>query len=321
MRICFAPMEGITDDLFRRAHHRFYGGADRYYTPVLSPSQGRVFSGKELREVLPENNRGIRLVPQLLTSRADLFTAGAKKLKELGYTEVNLNLGCPSGTVTAKGRGAGMLFPERRQALKAFLDEIFADCPLDISIKTRLGKEDPAEFAELLELYQNYPVRELIIHPRVQKDLYRKPVWMETFFQAAKETTIPVCLSGGIATEEDFHRVFAGRDLPEAVMLGRGLVADPALARKLRGGTGTDRETLRQFHDALFEETLDRLGSIKYTIFRMKELWHYFILLFDGREKYRRMLQKAASQTEYQAAVARIFAELPLRDAAEPDWP
>lgn len=320
MQFDFAPMEGITDDLFRRLHHKYFPGVDRYFTPFLSPASGRVFSKKELREVLPENNPGISLVPQLLTNRAEQFLAGAEILKELGYEEVNLNLGCPSGTVTAKGKGSGFLFPERREALEAFLDEIFARCPLAISVKTRLGKTEPEEFSALLELYNRYPIRTLTIHPRVQQDFYRKPVRMEWFFRAAEESKNPLCLSGGVATKADFERLFAGEVPPEHLMLGRGLVADPSLVQKLRGKPGATRETLQAFHEELFQETAARLGSPRSTMFRMKELWGYFILMFDRRDACRKALRKTTSLTEYQAVVARIFRELPLRESAEADW-
>lgn len=320
MQYEFAPMEGITDDIFRRLHHKYFPGVSRYYTPFLSPSEGRTFSKKELREVLPEHNEGVPLVPQLLTNRCELFLKGAKILKDLGYKEVNLNLGCPSGTVTAKGKGSGFLFPERREQLEKFLDEIFARCPLAISIKTRLGKSDPEEFPALLELYNRYPIKQLILHPRVQQDFYRKPVRMKWFFWAMEHSANPLCLSGGISTAADFHRVFSKTSPPQVIMLGRGLVADPGLAGKLQGSPVPSRETLRAFYEELFQETAARLGTPKYTMFRMKELWSYFILLFDQREKYQKLLRKTTSLTEYQAITAHILRELPLRDAAEPFW-
>ena len=320
MRYEFAPMEGITDDLFRRLHHKYFPGVDRYYTPFLSPATGKVFSKKELREVLPENNQGIDLVPQLLTGSPEQFLAGAKILRDLGYREVNLNLGCPSGTVTAKGKGAGLLYPERREDLQRLLDGIFADAPVAVSIKTRLGKTDPEEFDALLELYNRYPIQTLTVHPRVREDLYRKPVRMEWFYRAQQISRNPLGLSGGIARVSDLSRVLAGHPQPEAVMLGRGLVADPALVRKLNGGPGADRATLQAFCEEFFQETAARLGGPKPTMFRMKELWTYFILLFDQREKYWKILRKTTSLTEYQAVVARIFRELPLRQEADVTW-
>ncbi len=320
MRIEFAPMEGITDDLYRRLHHKYFPGVDRYYTPFLSPAEGKVFSGKELREVLPENNEGIDLVPQLLTNNTRHFLAGSEILRNLGWREVNLNLGCPSGTVTAKAKGAGLIYPERRELLESFLDGIFSACRMDISVKIRLGKEDPEEFPALLELLNRYPVKTLILHPRVREDLYRKPVRMEWLFYAMEHSRAPLCLSGGIAVAADLERVFQENPRPEAVMLGRGLVADPALAGKLRGGGSADRMMLRDFCQEFFAETASRLNGPKPTMFRMKEIWTYLIRLFDHHERYWKALRKTTSLTEYQAIVDRIFRELPLRQDADVNW-
>lgn len=316
MRIDFAPMEGITDDLFRTLHHRYFPGVDRYFTPFLSPTEDGI-TKKERAQVLPENNPGLALVPQLLTRQAESFLFAAETLLELGYEEVNLNLGCPSGTVTAKGKGAGFLSPLRRRELEEFLDRIFAACPLEISIKTRLAMEDPEEFPAILELFNRYPLKELILHPRVRADFYKKPVRMEWFRYAQAHSKAPVCLSGGVAVKWDYDRLMTDAGAPNAVMLGRGLVADPALADKCRGGSGADRKTLEAFFGELFQETASRLGSPRSTMFRMKELWSYFILLFDDREKYQKALRKTTSVTEFEAVVARIFKELPLREAAE----
>lgn len=316
MRIDFAPMEGITDDLFRTLHHRYFPGVDRYFTPFLSPTEDGI-TKKERAQVLPENNPGLTLVPQLLTRQAESFLLAARELNDLGYREVNLNLGCPSGTVTAKGKGSGFLSPLRRQELEEFLDHIFSACPLEISIKARLGMEDPEDFPAILALFDRYPVKELILHPRVRADFYKKPVRMEWFRYAQANSRAPVCLSGGVAVKADYDRLMADADAPAAVMLGRGIVADPALADKCRDGRGADRATLEEFFGVLFQETATRLGSPRSTMFRMKELWSYFILLFDDREKYQKALRKTTSVTEFQAVVTRIFKELPLREAAE----
>ena len=321
MRYDFAPMEGITDDLFRRLHHKYFPGVDRYYTPFLSPGlSGHILSKKEIFQVLPENNPDITLIPQLLTRQAEAFLGAAKILADLGYREVNLNLGCPSGTVTAKGKGSGFLTAQLRQELETFLDEVFSRCPLKISIKTRLGKADPEDFRALLELYNRFPLTELIVHPRVQQDFYRKPARMEWFRYAQENSRAPVVLSGGIATKADLERLLSLKNPPDAVMLGRGLVADPALVRKCQGLPGADKATLESFCGEFFDRTAARLGNPRGTMFRMKELWAYFILLFDDREKYQKILRKTTSLTEYQAVVARIFRDLPLREEAEVTW-
>lgn len=319
MKYYYAPMEGITDHIFRRAHQKYFPGVDRYYAPFFVPPQsGKPLAPKDIRELSPEHNQGIVLVPQILTNNAQNFLRGAEALRELGYEEVNLNLGCPSGTVCAKGKGAGFL--SRRQELEIFLDEIFEKFPGKISIKTRLGKEDPEEFAEILELYHRYPIQELTIHPRVQKDFYKHPVRMEYWDRAVEACNVSLCLSGGIAVKQDADRLFSNRKEPEAIMLGRGLVANPALVMQLRGTGSLTKQAMEQFHGEIFEETASQLGSPRNTMFRMKELWSFMLLMFDHREKLQKQLRKATTLTEYQAAVAHIFRELNLREDAEVNW-
>ena len=319
MRYYFAPLEGITDDVFRSLHHRYFPGVDRYYTPFLSPtSDGPAITKKDLRQVLPENNSGFELVPQLLTNQPGPFLQAAKKLKELGYQEVNLNLGCPSGTVTAKGKGSGFLaHPDK---LRAFLDEVFEKTPITVSIKTRLGMDDPEEFGPLLELYRQYSIGELTVHPRVRADLYRRPVRMGYFEKALAECPFPVALSGGVGVAGDAKRMETAYPTMSGMMLGRGLVANPALVQQIQGTGGPTIDAIKNFHGELFDATAARVGSPRNTMFSMKEVWSYLILLFDGREKYQKLLRKTTSLTEYQAITTRIFRELPLRQDADINW-
>ena len=313
MRYYFAPLEGITDHIYRTIHHKYFPGVDRYYTPFLSPAAPNApLTKKALRDILPENNPGITLIPQLLTNHAENFIAAAGVLKDYGYEEVNLNLGCPSGTVCAKGRGAGFL--SHRTELEHFLDEIYEKSPIAVSIKTRLGKEDPDEFYSLLELYNRYPIPELTIHPRVRADFYKHPVRMEYFRYAQTASQNPLCLSGGISNQSD---IAALSPAPEALMLGRSLVANPALVMQARGTGTVDREVLKAFHDEFFAAAAEQLGSPKNTMFRMKEIWTLMICLFDDRERLWKDLRKSTSVTEYQATVARIFRDLPLRMDAD----
>ena len=176
MKYYFAPMEGITGYIYRNVHHRFFPGMDKYFSPFISPGTKKTMTPKELRDILPENNQDYTLIPQILTNRSGDFLRLCRDLKEYGYKEVNLNLGCPSGTVVAKKKGAGFL--EYPNELDRFLEEIFAGTDLKISIKTRIGKDDPEEFEKLLEIYNKYPLEELIIHPRVQTDYYKNSlIW------------------------------------------------------------------------------------------------------------------------------------------------
>ena len=321
MKYYFAPMEGITDYVLRNVHHSCFPGIDRYYTPFLSPvTSGSAITRKDMQEVSREHNAGVPVVPQLLSSNAEAFVKAAGQLKWLGYDEVNLNLGCPSGTVCAKGRGAGFLAPERRDELRRFLDGIFDGSPLPVSIKTRIGISDPEEFHALLALYAEYPVKELTIHPRVQKAGYRGPALLQYYDEAVQGGQQPVCLSGAGGTAGSLSRHLSGYAAPEALMLGRGLIANPALVRQLQGGASLTAAELQEYHGRLFEATAAHLGSTRSTMFRMKELWGFMILMFDHREKHLKALKKATSVTEYQAAVLRIFRELPLRAEAEELW-
>lgn len=311
MRIYAAPMEGVTGWQFRRVHSKYFSGIDRYYAPFLTPGRGSQQPGqKALRDLWPEHNDMGLTVPQLLTRSAEDFLWGAETVAEFGYSEVNLNLGCPSGTVVAKGRGSGFL--RDPEALDAFLDQIFAKTPLPVSVKTRVGFENAEEFPRLLEIYARYPIRELTVHPRVRTQFYNGAVDLETFTYAVERNPWPVCYNGDLVTLQDVYRIQERFPAVEAVMLGRGLMADPALAQKLRGGTGVDRETLRQFHDELYTCYADSFGSRGNAMMRMKELWGWLIRLFGDRKRLEKDLKKARTTEAFDAAVAAVFRELPL---------
>ena len=229
-----APMEGLTGYLWRQVHAELFGPADKYFTPFLSPNATCTFQRKELDEIDPEHNRGLNVVPQLLTNRAEHFLWAARELHDRGFREVNFNLGCPAGTVAAKRKGAGLLaYP---QELDRCLEEIFAGLPrgMTVSVKTRIGKNDPGEWPGLLEIYRRYPLAELIVHPRLQKEFYKGTPHREAFSTVSGPW--PVVYNGDIWTAEDAAAL--SRDFPgtDAVMLGRGLMRDPSLLRQLRGG-------------------------------------------------------------------------------------
>ena len=314
MRYYFAPLEGLTDSIYRKLHYQYFGGPDRYYTPFLSPTVHRALTNREKRELPDALLNGIPVVPQVLTKSAEDFVWLAGVCRDLGYGEINLNLGCPSGTVTAKGKGAGMI--RDLDALDRFLDGIFSRSPLFISIKTRIGFEHCDEWEPLLNLYNRYPMAELIIHPRVRKDFYNGPVDMEAFRYAFRESKAPVCYNGGLCTRRDLANIQAEFPRLSAVMLGRGLIADPGLLVP----SGTDIATLEAFHDALLMEYIRVFGSERNAMFRMKENWRYWLRKFEDSEKLGKRLRKATDMNEYRQIAEQVFSTLHLMPDTCPDW-
>lgn len=307
MEYCFAPMEGITGYIFRNAHHACFEAMDRYYTPFLTPKQGKSFTSRELNDVLPKHNENLPVVPQILTNQAEGFLKVAGYLKEFGYAEVSLNLGCPSGTVVAKKKGAGFLaFP---QELDEFLEQIFEAADFKISIKTRIGKEDPDEFGPLLEIFNKYPLEKLIIHPRVQTDFYKNTPNLDVFAQALKNSKNPVCYNGDLFSAEKVT-AFARR-FPEAdsIMMGRGLLVNPALLT----GSVPELARLRAFLDKLLMDYGEVLSGERDVLFKMKELWFYLGRLFADGEKYLKKIRKSQRLSEYQSAVNVLLTDCPMQ--------
>ena len=320
MRMDAAPLQGITTYIYRRAHAEIFGGVDRYFMPFLSPAAEHIITERELRDIAPEHNRGIDAVPQVMTRKAEDFLWAAGELAAMGYREINLNLGCPSGTVTAKGKGAGFLTD--LSGLDAFFDEVFrAGMPggTTLTVKTRLGMKDESEFPALLEIYNRYPIAELTIHPRIREDFYKRPVRRHAFAAALADCRLPVCYNGDIVTAADAAVIREAFPDVDALMLGRGLIADPALGRKIRGGEAANRQELERFSRRLYQEYQEAYGGRGQAAQRMKELWFYMIHLFDDGEKYAKKMRRVSRPEEYEQLEVGIYRDLPLRqDAAGP---
>ena len=299
MRYYFAPMEGLTDSIYRRVHHKYFGGVDRYFMPFLSPTIHRSLIPREERETPKADSVCFKAVPQLLTKVPEDFTWMAGQCKELGYDEVNLNLGCPSGTVTAKGKGSGML--RDLQALDNFLDAIFYKAPLPISVKTRIGFSSSEELPALLEIYNKYPIKELTVHPRVREAFYKGPVDMEAFRYCASNSKNPLCYNGDICSVSDAEKIRKEFGV-ESVMIGRGLIADPGML--LPGGT--DKQTLLDFTDQLMAEYTEIFGSVRNAMFRMKENWGMIAGRFENSEKLKKRLCKTTDPNEFRAITREL---------------
>lgn len=310
MKIYFAPLEGITTYIFRKTYSEIYGNVDKYFAPFISPTGKCAITPRERKDLDPGNNEGIYLVPQILACRSECFIEAAKELCDMGYREINLNLGCPSGTVCAKGKGAGFL-PETL-ALQRFLDDIYSYAGsegLKISVKTRLGFFDPEEFYDLVEIFNGYPVSELIVHPRIRSDFYKGEIRKEFYAYAVEHSQCPLVYNGNIFAVKDYEEFssYFDRSL-DPVMLGRGLVSDPSLAGKLKGvASETDIVRFRTFHDSLYHEYQKIMSPDINVLHKMRELWSYWQDLFEGKEREMKRLIKAKKYPEYEEAVYRIL--------------
>jgi tRNA-dihydrouridine synthase len=304
MRIYFAPMEGITDSIYRRLHHQYFGGIDRYYMPFLSPTMHRTLTHREERELPLADSVSFEAVPQILTKVAEDFLWAANVCADRGYKEVNLNVGCPSGTVVAKGKGSGML--RDLSHLDGFLDAIFNASPLPISVKTRLGMESAEEFPAILEIYNRYPIQELTIHPRFRKQFYSGGVDMDAFRYACQNSKNPLCYNGDLTSRADIANFSTEFPKIEAVMIGRGLIGHPGM---LTDST----ENLKDFMNALLEEYIVAFGGSRNAMFRLKENWGMIHQRFEGCDKLWKRLRKTTDLQEYRSITAEIFHTLDLK--------
>ena len=314
MKYYLAPMEGITGYIYRNAYEKFFHNIDKYFTPFIIPNKSRSLKTKELRDVLPENNKGMNVVPQILTNDSESFIITSRKLQELGYNEVNLNLGCPAGTVVSKNRGSGFL--ARREELDMFLEEIFKMDDMKISIKTRIGKEAPEEFYQLIKIYNKYPIEELIIHPRTQKDFYGNTPNLEVFKDALALSTNPLCYNGDIFTVDDNDKLIKTFKEVKTVMLGRGIIANPGLMNEIKNNTIIDKYVLKEFHDEILNRYLELLNDDKNALFKMKELWSYMIYIFSDSKKYAKKIKKSQKLSDYKEAVSSLFIEQEIIEGA-----
>lgn len=302
----FAPLEGIGNHIYRNAFCRHYSGVDRFYTPFIDINSDGGMKQRNINDILPENNPGICLVPQLLTKNAAALAAATAYFKKLGYTETNLNLGCPSPTVTKKGKGSGMLSDPA--ALSAFLEEAFEVSKTDLSVKMRIGISSEEEWEPLMEVLNRFPVKELIIHPRLQTEFYKGGIHEDVFRKMYTCAQFPVCVNPGIHSPEEYAAWESRYPKLSGIMIGRPLVADPALAERIKTGTPAsfDRERFFAFHDDLLESYRKVLFGDTPVLFKMKELWDFWETACPVDRLLRKKITKALKLSEYEALIRQI---------------
>ena len=301
MKLAFAPLEGITSYIYRNTHAEYFGGCDEYYTPFISPSDNTKIGRKGFRDIIPENNLEVRPIVQVLTNNAVSFLKFCEKLKEYGYDRININLGCPSGTVVNKKRGSGLL--RELNLLESFLDEIFEKSDIKISIKTRTGFYSSDEFDRLLTLYNKYPLDELIVHPRCREDFYKGDPHYDVFDKAYENSKNKVIFNGNIFSADDYKKIAERYPRLNGVMIGRGAVANPAIFREIKGGKKLTTFEMVEFSEILAERYNAILSSDTFTMHKLKEIWIYMMWNFPKEEKVLKIVRRTNKLTELMQAI------------------
>lgn len=312
MQIYLAPMEGVTGHIVRNAFARNFGGVDKYFTPFV-PTAMRM-SRKIKRDLDPANNKDVHLVPQIIPNTSEEVPMMLQQMKDLGYTEVNINLGCPSGTVTSKKRGSGMLlYPNE---LDRLLDGIYSAADMPLSVKTRIGFHSPDEWPVILDIYRKYPMSEFIIHPRVRDEMYSGFPHLDAYALAEEAfagSDVPLVYNGDIRTLADYHDRAGRFPDTDRFMIGRGMLARPDLASQIKGCPPPDlRKALRSFCDEIYEGYRSVFSSEKDAVWHMKEIWANLRDSFDGSDALVKKLLKTQSPVEYNIYLNKIFDTLEL---------
>ena len=316
-------MEGITNYAYREAHRECFPGIDRYYSPFIAANQTYSMKTREKEDTAPEHNSGVVLVPQILTNNADVFLWSLRQMSQRGWTTVNLNLGCPSATVFTHGKGAGFLADPSR--LDAFFEQVFEGLaawpnsdtenpviPPAVTVKTRIGIEDASEAPALLAVFNRYPIAELIVHPRLRKDFYKGEPDFDTYQLFYEEYRDPLTYNGDICSPADLRSILARFPDTARVMIGRGLITNPALVRILQGGPALTAEELMHFHDEVYTRQKAAMGSFQNTVGKMKELWYYMGSLFPSPDSARllKAVKKARTETAYLEAARELCKQI-----------
>ncbi len=311
--LCLAPLKGVTDVMFRNTYAEFFNGIDWSIAPFLSTPKGPRIKPSFLKDVLPENNRGMPVIPQVMSKCAENFLPLAMALQDLGYDSVNWNLGCPYPMVAKKGRGSGLL--KDPEAIDRFLEKTSAVMPGQLSIKMRLGRHRADEIFLLLPILNRYPIKQIIIHPRTGVQMYKGTPDLEVFEQCLKLCQHPVIYNGDIVDREGFDRLQARFPEITTWMIGRAAVADPFFCDSLKGrhwGASEKNGIFRAFHDALYARYAERLCGPSHLLNRMKAMWAYFEKSFEKGDKVRKKINKSQKIHQYEKIIRDFFENGPV---------
>lgn len=308
--IYLAPVQESTDAVYRKAHADIFRNVDKYFAPYIVRQNDGSVKKSHLRDFMPERNKGYRLVPQILAGNADDFVFLSKLLTDAGYDEINWNLGCPYPMVTNKGMGSGLLlFPQK---IEEILSQSLPKISCSVSVKLRSGFESHDDINTVMPVLNQFRLQEIILHPRIAKQLYKGTADPEVFIHAATLSKNPLVYNGDILTLEDFNRLdhlFGERSV---WMIGRGILQNPFLPSEINGLTHPQPrpDLLKQFHDRIFDQYSELLSGKSHILMRMLKFWSYFSFSFPDPHKTLKRIKKAGSVAKYNEAVTLNFHSL-----------
>ena len=304
-----SPLQGFTDFRFRNAQNKLFGGIDTFYSPYIRLNGKMVVKRSYERDLLPENNLGLEVIPQVITNDADEFLFVANNVRELGYKELNWNLGCPYPMVTKSGMGSGLI--NNPDKINHILDRAHSETDIIVSIKMRLGYENSEEILDVLPILDTYPIKNIAIHARTGKQLYKGGVHLDAFQQCIDSTIHKLYYNGDITSVAKFHEMQQRFPSINHWMIGRGLISDPFLPSMIKNNTSeypaNKIELFSAFHDTLYAIYSESLSGSTHILLKMYHLWEYFSVTFSNPHKVLKKIKKAQSIRNYEAAVAEIF--------------
>lgn len=304
-----SPLQGFTDFRFRNAQNKLFGGIDTFYSPYIRLNGKMVIKPSYERDLLPENNLDLEVIPQVITNDADEFLFVAKYVRELGYKELNWNLGCPYPMVTKSGMGSGLISnPEK---INNILHRAHTESDIIVSMKMRLGYENSEEILDVLPILDTYPIKNIAIHARIGKQLYKGGVNLDAFQLCVDNTKHKLYYNGDITSVAKFHEMQERFPTIDHWMIGRGLISDPFLPNMIKNNTSeypTNKiELFSTFHNTLYAIYSESLSGSTHILLKMYHLWEYFSATFSNPHKVLKKIKKAQSIRNYEAAVAEIF--------------
>lgn len=306
-----SPLQGFTDFRFRNAQNKYFGGIDTFYSPYIRLNGKLIIKNSYQRDLLPENNLDLEVIPQIITNDADEFLFVSKYVQELGYKELNWNLGCPYPMVTKSGMGSGLIC--QTEKIDQILERVHAESNIIVSMKMRLGYDSPDEILNVLPLLEKYPIKNIAIHARIGKQLYNGGVNLDGFQQCVENTKLKLYYNGDITSVAQFHKMQERFPTIDHWMIGRGLIADPFLPSMIKNNSSeypsNKMELFSDFHDTLYAGYSESLSGATHILLKMHHLWEYFSVIFSNPHKVNKKIKKAKSIRNYEQAVREIVKE------------